>query len=62
MIEYSDDDKLACIERELKYRRWVYEKRVAENKMSAGKAAHEIGCMEAIHEDYRARAEKGRLL
>ena len=55
-------DKLACVERELKYRRWVYEKRVAENKMSAGKAAHEIACMESIAEDYRLAAQKERLL
>jgi hypothetical protein len=29
------------------YPRWV-----AQNKMSAGKAAHEIACMEAIIADY----------
>jgi hypothetical protein len=55
-------DKLKCAERELKYRRWVYEKRVAEDKMSAGKAAYEIACMESIAEDYRKAVEKERLL
>jgi len=58
----TNADKLACAERELKYRRWVYEKRVAENKMSTGKAAHEIACMEAIRDDYAAAVEKERLL
>jgi len=55
-------DKLACAERELKYRKYVYERRVDDGKMSAGKAAHEIACMEAIAADYRKAAEKERLL
>jgi hypothetical protein len=55
-------DKLACAERELKYRKYVYARRVDENKMSAGKAAHEIACMEAIIEDYRKAVEKERLI
>jgi hypothetical protein len=54
----TNADKLACAERELKYRRWVYAKRVAEDKMSAGKAAHEIACMEAIRDDLKAQLEK----
>lgn len=55
-------DKLACAEREVKYRKYVYERRVSEGQMSAGKASHEIACMEAIANDYRAAAEKERLL
>lgn len=55
-------DKLACAERELKMRNSVYERWVDAGKMSAGKAAHEIACMEAIVADYRALAEKERLL
>lgn len=58
----SNADKLACAERELKYRRWVYERRVAEGKMSAGKAAHEIACMESIAKDYADLVAKDRLL
>ena len=34
----------------------------AAYRMSAGKAAHEIAAMEAIVADYRAIAEKERLL
>lgn len=45
-------DKLACAKRELSMRRNVYPRFIEQNKMSAGKAAHEIACMEAIVKDY----------
>lgn len=54
-------DKLACAERELAMRNRLYPHWVEQNKMSAGKAAHEIACMEQIAADYRAMAEKDRL-
>jgi hypothetical protein len=34
----------------------------AKGRMSAGKAAHEIACMEAIVADYRVLAERERLI
>jgi hypothetical protein len=55
-------DKLACVERELKMRKRVYPRWTAQDKMSEGKAAHEIACMEAIVSDYRIAAEKERLI
>lgn len=55
-------DKLACAKRELAMRERVYTRWVEENKMSAGKAAHEIACMESIVADYEALAAKERLL
>lgn len=55
-------DKLACATRELKYRRRVYERMVSEGKMSAGKAAHEISCMESIVQDYTDAAKSERLI
>jgi hypothetical protein len=55
------DDKLKCAQRELKLRRRVYPHWVAARKMSAGKAALEIACMEAIVADYLAAVEKERL-
>jgi hypothetical protein len=58
----TNADKLACAERELKMRTHVYERWVADGRMSAGKAAHEIACMESIVKDYQAMAEKGRLI
>jgi hypothetical protein len=55
-------DKLACAERELKMRKRVYPRWVEEGRMSLGKSEHEIAAMEAIAADYRAIAEKDRLL
>lgn len=55
-------DELACAERELKYREWVYPRWVASGKMSAGKAAHEIEAMKSIVARLRSAAEKDRLL
>jgi hypothetical protein len=45
-------DKLACAKRELGMRKQCYPRWVEQNKMSAGKAAHELACMEAIVLDY----------
>jgi hypothetical protein len=47
-------DKLACAKRELAMRNNVYPRWIEQKKMSAGKAAHEIACMEAIILDYEA--------
>jgi hypothetical protein len=58
----TTSDKLACAERELKMRKRVYERWVEEDKMSAGKAAHEIAAMSAIVDDYRAAVAKERLI
>jgi len=51
-------DKLASAKRELAMRRGVYPKWVDNGRMSAGKSAHEIACMEAIVADYEAALEK----
>ena len=53
MTDYSDHDKLLCVERELRFRRVVYEKRVARGAMSKDQADREIATMEAIAADYR---------
>lgn len=55
-------DKLKCAERELALRKRVYANRLETGRMSAGKVAHELACMEAILEDYRAAVERERLL
>jgi len=55
-------DKLACAVRELKMRQRVYPRWVEDKKMSEGKAAHELACIEAIVSDYHAAAEKERLI
>lgn len=55
-------EKLACVKRELMMRRNVYPRWIEHGKITAGKAAHEIACMEAIVEDYQPLAERERLL
>lgn len=57
--DYSADDKLRCVERELRFRRVIYEKRVARQSMSQQQADWEIGCMEAIASDYRIMVKSG---
>lgn len=53
-------DKLAAAKRELAVRKAVYPKWVEQNKMSAGKAAHEIAAMEAIVKDYEWQVAQER--
>lgn len=58
--EFTHSDKLAAVEREIGFRRRVYARRVAENKMKQETADREIAIFEAIAVDYRkavARAE-----
>jgi hypothetical protein len=45
-------DKLACARRELAMRKQCYPRWVEQHKMSAGQAAHQLACMEAICADY----------
>jgi len=58
----SATTKLEVVERELKYRRHVYPRLVAEHKMTQHLADTQLEAMEAIAEDYRALAAKERLL
>ena len=55
MSSFSAYDKLRCIQRELRFRRVVYEKRVHRGAMTQQQSDWEIGCMEAIEADYRAQ-------
>jgi len=50
---FSTTEKLACVERELRYRIRVYARLVAEQKMTERQAGREIAVMGAIVEDYR---------
>lgn len=61
MTNYSNADKLRCIERELKMRYSVYTRRVVEGKMTQRQMDREIALMEEIASDMRALAEKERL-
>lgn len=59
---FTAQQKLDAVERELGFRRRVYERRVADKKMSQQKADHEIAIFEAIAADYRDKAAGERLL
>jgi hypothetical protein len=49
---FTDADKRACALRELKMRRRVYKRWVAEGRMSEAEAEREIALMQAIADDY----------
>jgi hypothetical protein len=58
----STTEKLACAERELRLRRRNYHRFIETGRMSVRKAAYEFAVMGAIADDYRAAAERERLL
>lgn len=55
-------EKLACAERELRLRRRNYHRYLATGRISVRKASYELAVMRAIVEDYRAAAERERLV
>jgi hypothetical protein len=58
---FTDADKLACIERELKLRRRHYPRWVKAGTLHEADARHEIAVMEAIRADYRATVQPSLL-
>lgn len=61
-MTFSATEKHAAIERELKYRRRVYPRMIAEGKMTDGFAAAQIAVFEAIAADYAAQSQSERLI
>lgn len=57
----SAADKMHCVQRELRYRYRVYDRLVAEGKMTAAKPTREIALMEAVAVDMRAAVEAERV-
>jgi hypothetical protein len=53
---FTNTEKLACVERELKMRKKVYRRWVGTGRMSVEQAKREIELMEAIVADYTAAA------
>jgi len=53
--EFTPSDKLAAVEREITYRRRVYERLVSEGKMKPAARDRGIAIFEAIAEDYRRK-------
>jgi hypothetical protein len=56
------DAQVQCIERELGYRRRVYERLVADGKLTKNKANYEIEVMGAVLETLKREQEKARLI
>jgi hypothetical protein len=59
---FTAAEKLDAVVRELGYRRRVYERRVADKKMTQQLADKQIAVFESIAEDYRKQAAGERLL
>ena len=53
----TNRDKLACVEREIHFRRSCYPRWVAQGKMTHHEARHEIEMMESIADDYRTKVK-----
>lgn len=59
---WTNDEKAKEARREIKYREFVYSRRVGEGKMKQQQAEILISIMTEIAEDYERLAEKERLL
>lgn len=49
-VQVSIERQLECVDRELAFRRRVYERRIADGKMTLRQADEEIACMEAVRQ------------
>lgn len=61
-MTFTAQDKLEAVQRELAFRRRVYERRVADGKMTQQLADRQIAVFEAIADDYNQKAAGERLL
>jgi hypothetical protein len=59
---FTAQEKLDAVERELRYRRHVYPRRIDSGKMTKAAAAEQIALFEQIADDYRKQAEGERLI
>jgi hypothetical protein len=59
---FTAEDKLRAVERELKYRKHVYPRRIEAGKMTDMLAREQISVFESIADDYREKAKSERLL
>lgn len=59
---FTQADKKAAVERELKYRRRVYPRLIANGKMTDGLARTQIAVFEAILQDYEKAEQSERLV
>jgi hypothetical protein len=54
----TNEEKLACVKRELRMREYVYPRRVSMGSMTQETADREIAIIKAIVADYTAQVEK----
>lgn len=57
---FSDEDKLACVVRELRQRQRVYPRLLERHLMSRTTAQREINLMQAIVNDFTAKVNGAR--
>jgi hypothetical protein len=57
LVSYTLTQKIAALERELRFRFRVYPRRIAQGLMSQVTAAYEIEVMKAILDDYRKQRD-----
>lgn len=62
LIQFTSQDKKSAIERELKYRRRVYPRMIAEGKMTDGFANAQIAIFEDILRDYEDASASERFI
>jgi len=61
-MTFTAEEKKSCAQRELRMRERVYPRWVSIDRMTDEQAARELALMAEIVEDYRAIAEKERLI
>jgi hypothetical protein len=59
--QFTFEQKLEAVKREISYRRHVYERRVANGQMTRALADRQIAVFEAIQADYEKAAAGERL-
>lgn len=57
VLKFTDQDKLAALQREVAMRKRVYPRWVESGRMTKAKAEREIAVMEAIAADYRKNTD-----
>jgi hypothetical protein len=54
-VAFTLEEKIACLEREVRMRKRVYPRWVEAGRMQPAQAEHEMQCMQAIIDDLRAQ-------
>lgn len=57
MPPYTLEEKIACLTREIQQRKRVYPKLVMKETMTQAEADYQLGCMQAILQDYQRQRQ-----